>query len=353
MDCVDNNSYVITLAIQTHGKVIDLNLSPEISHIFNNVRLFSKSGDFVDAFSSRFQDQNILLKVNKLFQQDLDAPTLGLMNEYVEYSHPIYKRFLEKASTDTNNDNVCRLFDNVTFDKSFSTSTASDGSRFMCLVDRLLNTISPEFNGVFVVSVHQKLAENDFKLIYPSPEHMGTNLNLLKVNDFNTFARMFNNDQVVGRLIESSYELPISQYKQQYYTVMKNYSLTYQEKLQLLEPIHAAFYEQLKRWAITMKRPDEIESIRMSTLVEAVKQIMNGKCNINLLDYSCNSPSLSLPERDKANIKYLVTPDIEVGTTRSWGGKSNNRNKRVKSRKTRKTKGGRRISRSKNKSGKK
>ena len=49
MECVDNNSYVITLAIQTHGKVIDLNLSPEISHIFNNVRLFSKTGDFVDA----------------------------------------------------------------------------------------------------------------------------------------------------------------------------------------------------------------------------------------------------------------------------------------------------------------
>ena len=69
MECVDDGAYIITLAIQTHGKVIDLSLSPDTVSIFDDVRLFSKAGEFEDAMSSHAQDQNILVKVNKLFQK--------------------------------------------------------------------------------------------------------------------------------------------------------------------------------------------------------------------------------------------------------------------------------------------
>ena len=83
-----------------------------------------------------------------------------------------------------------------------------------------------------------------------------------------------------------------------------------------------------------MKNADEIGSIRMSTLVEVVKKIIGGECNINLLDYSCNSATRSLPPQDKANMKYLVKPDIESGESRSWGGKAKKNRKTIKRKKT-------------------
>ena len=110
MECVSNGSIIITIAIQTHGKVIDLNLSPDKNNIFKDVRLFSKAGEFVDVVSSPIQDKNILRKVNDIFQTNLNKPSLDSMNEYVKYSHPIYKRFVEESKTNIKLFCQCKLY---------------------------------------------------------------------------------------------------------------------------------------------------------------------------------------------------------------------------------------------------
>ena len=334
MECVDDGAYIITLAIQTHGKVIDLNLSPDTASIFDDVRLFSKAGEFEDAMSSHSQDQNILKKVNKLFQHDIRGASIDLMNEYVEYSHPIYKQFLEQGGHTLANNNVCRLFDNITFDKSLSMNTLRDGNRFSCMVDQLLNLIDPELNGIFVVSVHQKINDNEYKLICPDPA-LGYNLNLLKIKDFKEFASAFTTDtNILRALVDKSSNLPTEEYIRRYDILMK------ENKPQLLEEENNRFFELLKKWSITMQNAIQIESIRLSTLVDTIKQIIGAKCKINLLDYSCNSITRTLPVRDRNNAQYLVSSDIENPPKR-WGGKRTKKiktiKKKIKTRKTRKT----------------
>ena len=339
MECVSNGSIIITLAIQTHGKVIDLNLSPDKNNIFNDVRLFSKAGEFVDVVSSPIQDKNILRKVNNIFQTNLNKPSLDSMNEYVKYSHPIYKRFVEESRTNINNENVCRLFDNITFDKAFSTNLVNDGNTILCLVDKLLDLINPEFNGIFIVSVHEKINNDEYKLIYPyDSSQFGTNLNLLKTNDLMGFARLFNNQNIIHSLIKETTTLPTNEYTSIYEKLMNNKTISEYERKQRLDQINQEYYEILQQWNVTMKNSQEIQAIKMSYLVDIIKQIVGPKCKINILDYSCNSITRSIPEADLPNAKYLVTSDAENPSMKNWGGKKEKGGRKQTKNKKRRTK---------------
>ena len=338
MECVSNGSIIITLAIQTHGKVIDLNLSPNKNNIFNDVRLFSKSGEFVDVVSSPFQDKNILRKVNDIFQTDLNKPSLDSMNEYVKYSHPIYKRFVEESKTNINNENVCRLFDNITFDKAFSTNLLNDSNGILCLVDKLLDLINPEFNGIFIVSVHEKINNDDFKLIYPyDSTQFGTNLNLLKINDLMEFSMLFNGKNIIHSLIKETTTLPTNEYTSIYEKLMNNKTIPEYERKQMLDQINREYYEILQHWNVTVKNSQQIQAIKMSYLVDIIKQIVGPNCKINILDYSCNSITRSIPEADLPNVKYLVPIDDENPASKNWGGKKlkKTKKKRTKRKKSR------------------
>ena len=112
MECIPIGNKIITLAIQMHGSVIDLDLSPEKNRIFEDVRLFSKVGDFDAAVSSDLAERHILYKVNEMFQRDLTVPTVELINEYVEYSKPKYTNFLRDYGelNEKRRQNVCRQF---------------------------------------------------------------------------------------------------------------------------------------------------------------------------------------------------------------------------------------------------
>ena len=128
MDCIDIGSKIVTLAIQTHATVINLDLSPEITQIFKNVRLFSKTGDFDVSVSNNLAEEHILHKVNEMFQKDLTVPTIELINEYADYGKQKYKGFLSHFNelTETRGQNVCRVFENITYDKRLSTDSSVD-----------------------------------------------------------------------------------------------------------------------------------------------------------------------------------------------------------------------------------
>ena len=114
MECINinDNELLITIAIQMHGKVIDLNLTPETQNIFNNVRLYSQSGDFRDVLSTPMDDTSILSSLNEIFQKKLDKPSIDSIDEYIEHMGPKYRSFLESRASDEyskeDREKVCR-----------------------------------------------------------------------------------------------------------------------------------------------------------------------------------------------------------------------------------------------------
>lgn len=314
MECIQNGAYIVTIAIQTHGKVIDLNLSPEKAQLFDNVRLFSLAGGFRNTTSTISQDENVLIKVKEMFQHDIDRPSLDLMNAYAEYSRPKYQGFLGNENPD-----VCKVYDNIIFDKGL-----------FAIPDRncVLSWLIPDVFGVFVISVHKKVL-NTLQLVYPTVP--GQILNLLNVPDFQKFSQIFDKPRIIDELIRESSILNTDEYTRQYDNIEKNLSLSFEQKEQLLEPIHTKMFEELQQWKLTMKTPRQIESIKLSTLVETLKRIMGSNCYVNILDYSCNSGSASIPAKDRANMRYLEEETIENPSKR-WGGKRRNKTRRYKKR---------------------
>ena len=333
MECIHIGNKIITLAIQMHGSVIDLDLSPEKNRIFEDVRLFSKVGDFDDAVSSDLAERHILYKVNEMFQRDLTVPTVELINEYVEYSKPKYTNFLRDYGelNEKRSQNVCRQFGNITFDKSLSAADDDEDSWFFeCIMNRLL----PRFQGFFVVSIHEKTGENSFTLLYPKKTDK-TNLNLLLVDDFQKFANIFGSELPDLRDLSNilpSYKEFIDTDK----TIENDTTLTKEDKEARLEELKQYFFRLLGGWNLTMKG-NKIETIKLSVMIDLIKRIIGEPAKINLLDYSCNSVSMFVPNNQLPNKQYMMESDIEQGYPKSWGGRRRSRRHHKKNKRTNKS----------------
>jgi hypothetical protein len=337
MECLDIGSKIVTLAIQMHGTVINLDLSPETTEIFKNVRLFSKAGDFDVVASNDLAERHILYKVNDMFQKDLNGPTVELINEYVEYSKPKYINYLSFTGdlNENRSQNVCRKFENITFDKSLSAADDDEDSGiFECIMNRLL----PMFQGFFVVSVHEKTGENSFTLLYPKGKKDKTNLNLLMLDDFQKFANIFGSELPDLRKYSNilpSYKHFIDVDKK----IENDTTLTKKQKEMRIEQLKQQFFRLLGGWNLTIKG-NKIETIKLSVMIDFIKRIVGEtSCKINLLDYSCNGVSMFVPKNQLYNKQYMMESDIEQGYSKSWGGKqrSKKHHKKPKNKKRRKT----------------
>jgi hypothetical protein len=337
MECIHIGNKIITLAIQMHGSVIDLDLSPEKNRIFEDVRLFSKAGDFDAAVSSDLAERHILYKVNEMFQRDLNVPTVELINEYVEYSKPKYTNFLRDYGelNEKRSQNVCRQFGKITFDKSLSAADDNEDTGFFeCVMNRLL----PRFQGFFVVSIHEKTGENSFRLLYPkkTDKPNKTNLNLLLVDDFKKFANIFGSE--LPDLRELSNILPsYKEFIDTDKTIENDTTLTKEEKEARLEELKQYFFRLLGGWNLTMKG-NKIETIKLSVMIDLIKRIIGEPAKINLLDYSCNSVSMFVPNNQLPNKQYMMESDIEQGYSKGWGGRRRSRRHHKKNKRTNKSK---------------
>ena len=316
MNCINRGSKIVTLAIQMHGTVINLDLTDSEVDIFQNVRLFSKIGDFEEALSSEIAERHILYKVNEMFQKDLTVPTVELINEYIEYSKPKYKNYLTLFSelNETKIQNVCRLFENITYDKTLSTEDDVDSSFFDCIMNRLI----PPFQGFFVVSIHEKIEENSFKLLYPKKKDK-QNLNLLLLNDFTQFANICGNElpdlRKYSTILPSAREFIDVDKK-----IANDTTLTSEQKEIRIEEMKDDFYQLISRWNLTI-RGNRIESIKLSVMINFIKNIVGPTCKINLLDYSCNAVSMFVPKNQLPKKQYMIENDMEEGYSKTWGGK--------------------------------
>lgn len=278
---------ILTILIQMHGKVITFDLNTRTSHIFDNVRLLCKAGDFVDYNSSGAEETTLVNALREqYFTKDLAISTYDI---------------LKQAKSGV-------LVDNITYDKTLSIMIGEP-----TLID-YLNPIT-YYQGIYLLSIHYKK-----KLKYPGKDKKI--INLLKVSDLESLATSFHTR--VPNLQDLSTLIPSQKiYINEENSVKNNNLLSDEEKDVAISQIRRQFWNQLNNWQLTLEG-DKIVSIKLSVLVELIKTIIGGPCFINILDYSCNSPTIYIPKEQKLSKQYaLKSTDIEMGVSKheSYGGK--------------------------------
>jgi len=331
MECAPNNSIIITIAIKMHGTVFDLTLDPETTRIFQNTRLFSKAGAF-EPHIEPYGDNIMLLKnkvfqkVNDLFIKNLNKSSLFSIDEYIKETKPTYKEFLRKENlfNDDQREKVCSLFGNITIDKIFKSYTEEPSG----FIESCIEYILPQVTGIYLISIHQKKGENDYELIYGNnPEER--NLDLMHIENLYKLSGFFSRPMPNIEMDASEYPNK-TQYTLNIEEIKRDDTLSEDVKERKIEEVVRELYERRKKWSLTIEN-GVITAIKMSKLVEIIKQICGGNCYINLLDYSCNALSYHIPKEEKYNAKYFQEWDIEKGERRNWGGTKKQRKKRKKS----------------------
>jgi len=276
-----------------HGKVINFDLNPREANIFNNVRLLCKAEKLVDHKMAPIDEFRLLKELKKSFVKNL-----------VESTYDI----LRNAESGV-------LVDNITYDKSLSTMVAEPS---------FFERINPVnyYQGIYLLSIHK-----DQKLIYPPNEK---EINLLDISDLNNLATFFHTQ--VPNVNELSTEIPSqSVYINEENTIKEDNSLTEEQKTIMINQIKQQFYNNLYNWQLTVEG-NKITSIKLSTLVELVKTIIGRECFINLLDYSCTSPTVYIPRNQDYFSRYaLQEGDIEMGINKmsDYGGKKKKKYKKT------------------------
>jgi len=297
MESNPNNLFVLTILIQMHGKVMNFDLTTRESNIFKNVRLLCKAGDFIDYETTRADEFSLVTGLQEYFTHDLAESTYEI---------------LKKARSGV-------LVDNITYDKSLSVIVGEP-----TLFDRLDPVTY--IQGIYLLSIHK-----DRKLIYPDKDKKV--INLLKLSDLQSLANMF--DTRVPDIENLSTIIPSQRiYIEEENTIKNDNNISEEDKEERIKQIRQQFYNNLYNWQLTLEG-NKIVSIKLSTLVELVKTIIEKPCFINILDYSCNSPTIYIPKEQTILKQYaLKEGDIEMGIKKmvSEGGKKNHY-KRIKKQK--------------------
>lgn len=292
---MDTSPLIVSILIQMHGKVINFELDSKTFDFFNNVRLSCQAKGFVD-YETSFKDE--FMRVGNLqqsFTKDLTNPTYDLL----------------KAQ-----DGI--IVDNITYDKALSIRVGEPSwSDYLRMPEFLLQ-------GIYLLSIHQ-----GDKLIFPNKD--AKILNLLYLSNLNVLGELFKTKFPINKHIsDASTRIPNQQIYINEEDDIKKSSMPENMKAIRIGEIRRQFYNFLYKWQLTLNG-DKIDSIKLSTLVELVKLIIGKPCFINLLDYSCNSPSIYIPKEQKKYNNALEEGDIEMGINRTnYGGK--------RKRKTRKNK---------------
>lgn len=341
MDCQEDGaigSIIVTLAIISHGEVIDIDLSPEKINILDNVRLFSKSGGFACTGDSSLD--NYVSSLNSRFQRNLTNSTLQLVKDYAREYRPVYERDLERNNVwETSSDkiiskSVCNVFDRVTVDKILGFPET--------MFERMRHTyLSPyPTPGLYLISVHKNKGANNAELLYPicSGKRCEPQLNLTHIEHLKQLCDQF---------------------------APSSFSAIYEDLMRKNTPLSRDRFEEMLEWNVSLDsvaRPsvsyrkgpsvsyrkgpsvaEHITNIKFSYMVELLKRIFGSECKLNLFDYSCSRISKHVPHNIPSNIRYMEPiNDLDAGRRliggKFSGGKKNRRTCKRKKRRTRKNK---------------
>ena len=286
---VDIGSKIVTIAIMLNGNIIETNLAPTKQEIFDNTRLFRLT-NIVSEPGAVFNDIKMsrIHVLNIVFQNDLPLSTYNAVDRFPVVLSGYKSLFLPEKHR--------YIPFNITFDKEIGVDALPADDNMVI--------------GVYVVSVHEKTSKDKFKIIYPSTEDERVrNLNLLKKTEFIEFAKIFgkNGTNVLKRMFEKTLKWP------DYYNSADD----------------ATYKEELDKWNITFTPGGDISYIRLSYLVDIIKEIVGrSKCKINIFDYSPNALSPIISDSTDTLYPY----DIETGSDTTWGGRARNKKRRTRKR---------------------
>lgn len=326
MDCIPVGAKIITVSVQLHGTIIDLDLSPEMHSIFKNTRLFSYAGLYESAYTSHWDALQRMREMKRLFVQDIEGESM--VEALTEYIVPLTEEYKEKLATnkkwkEEKISNVCKHIGPITVDKAFAKGDRTFIER--CIHSYILS--DPE--DIYVVSVHEKIGENDYRLLSSREE---ASRGISKLSYFREKGR----NDIADMLIAESKELPnFAEAKKQIDAIESDIALSEREKEERIRAIKDPIYDEVRRWKCTVNRKrDEFTSIRMSMLSRILQMLYGDDCYIQLLDYSCNEVSIFLPKEQYVYKKYYRETDIEQGIPGIKGGKGrkkkNTRRKRFR-----------------------
>ena len=74
-ECIEPNSYVLTISIDTHAAVINVNLNDKENEIFKNVRYYSQAGEYYYSLSNVNNDVYNYRNLKNIFRKTLYEPT--------------------------------------------------------------------------------------------------------------------------------------------------------------------------------------------------------------------------------------------------------------------------------------
>ena len=286
----DIGSKIVTIAIMLNGNIIETNLAPTKQDIFDNTRLF-RLANIVSEPGAVFNDikKSRIHVLNIVFQNDLPLSTYNAVDRFPVVLSGYKSLFLPEKHR--------YIPFNITFDKEIGVDALPADDNMVI--------------GVYVVSVHEKTSKDKFKIIYPSTEDERVrNLNLLKKTEFIEFAKIFgkNGTNVLKRMFEKTLKWP-------------DYDNSADD---------ATYKEELDKWNITLTPDGDISYIRLSYLVDTIKEIVGSdKCKINIFDYSPNALS---PILSDGSTGTLYPQDIETGSDTTWGGRGKNKKRRTRKR---------------------
>ena len=302
-DDIEIGSKIITIAVMMHGVVIETELSDEKQNIFNNTRLFSLAGDFSKVgLGEKFLRENHLNTLNRVFRKVLPQSTSAVMENFAENARRKYTLYIESFFDDLSTENICQIFETIPFDKALGSCIPKD------IYSRIMQCISPDIVGIYVISVHEKIDANTLKLIYPLAQG-APNLDLLNPMDFIEFAGIFNKagKRILDKMFAKSTHWP-------------SYHISLDDE---------TYKAQLDKWNITfspgglLNSYGDISHIRLSYLVDIIKQIVDSDnpdtCKINIFDYSCSNkaPIASYKPKKKVYKKVINTTKYKAARVNS------------------------------------
>lgn len=306
-----DDKLIITIAIQTHGKVITYELDNTTANIFDNVTMLCKAGGFVDYFSSAAEDFALVGSLSKYFRKDIETTTYDIISQ------------AKKGI----------LIGNITFDKTLAIYEGEPS---------MFNRFDPMtyIHGIYLLSIHKGT-----KMIYPENPNDKT-INFMNVDDLARLSQLFNTK--VPNIAELSTPFPSQQiYIDEEDMIKNNQDIPENEKEIKIDQIRRQFYNNISKWKLTLDN-NKIITMKLSALVELIKKIIGQPCFINLLDYSCNSASIYIPKEQNLSARYMIPDDIEQGNKKFGGikkyskkkgtrkkGKKDKKGKNVKTRRRR------------------
>jgi hypothetical protein len=197
----------------------------------------------------------------------------------------------EPSGNGINEQKITSYFDTLPFDKIISVRSTDILSRLFDVYD---NIIGFPHNGIWLNSVH-KTAANENKFTYEYPEDKGLLINLSVIAGLNNFKDNYNPTMDLDKALNTPYVKKSSDNKR-------------------------------------------IEQIKLSYLLDLIKQIIGENCGLNVYDFSCSNncgdsteTTTSIPCILQADINDIEPGYSKPFFTKPFGG---NKKKKKKKKKT-------------------